>query len=59
MAFFSSFTTCYPPVDVLENIGTAHTVGIPMRVGNRSLNLSNSVAVVLDEAWRQSGLSQV
>ncbi len=26
---------------------------IPMRAGNRSLNLSNSVAVVAYEAWRQ------
>jgi len=28
---------------------------IPMRAGNRSLNLSNSVAVVAYEAWRQLG----
>ena len=30
---------------------------IPMRSGNRSLNLSNAVAVVVMEAWRQSGFS--
>lgn len=30
-------------------------VRIPMRPGNRSLNLSNSVAVVIYEAWRQIG----
>jgi tRNA (cytidine/uridine-2'-O-)-methyltransferase len=30
---------------------------IPMRVGNRSLNLSNSVAVVVYEAWRQNGFA--
>jgi tRNA(Leu) C34 or U34 (ribose-2'-O)-methylase TrmL len=30
-----------------------------MLAGNRSLNLSNSVAVVLYEAWRQLGFRQV
>jgi len=30
---------------------------IPMRTGNRSLNLSNSVAVVAYEAWRQLGFA--
>ncbi len=28
---------------------------LPMRPGNRSVNLSNAVAVVLFEAWRQLG----
>jgi tRNA (cytidine/uridine-2'-O-)-methyltransferase len=28
---------------------------LPMRTGNRSLNLSNAVAVVVYEAWRQLG----
>jgi tRNA (cytidine/uridine-2'-O-)-methyltransferase len=37
----------------------AHTerVRIPMRPGNRSLNLANSVALVIYEAWRQNGFS--
>ncbi|HEX7157202.1 MAG TPA: tRNA (cytidine(34)-2'-O)-methyltransferase [Burkholderiaceae bacterium] len=30
---------------------------IPMRPGNRSLNLSNAVAVVVFEAWRQNGFA--
>jgi tRNA (cytidine/uridine-2'-O-)-methyltransferase len=30
---------------------------IPMRPGNRSLNLANSVAVVVFEAWRQAGFA--
>lgn len=30
---------------------------IPMRPGNRSLNLSNAVAVTVFEAWRQQGFS--
>lgn len=32
-----------------------HLVRLPMRPGNRSLNLSNAVAVVAFEAWRQNG----
>ena len=28
---------------------------LPMRPANRSLNLSNSVAVIAYEAWRQAG----
>jgi tRNA (cytidine/uridine-2'-O-)-methyltransferase len=32
-------------------------IRIPMRAGNRSLNLSNSVAVVVYEAWRQNGFA--
>lgn len=30
---------------------------LPMRPGNRSLNLSNAVAVVVYEAWRQNGFA--
>lgn len=30
---------------------------IPMRPGNRSLNLANAVALVLYEAWRQNGFA--
>ena len=30
-------------------------IRLPMREGNRSLNLSNTVAVVVYEAWRQNG----
>ena len=36
----------FPPADVHH---------IPMRPGNRSLNLSNAVALVVYEAWRQNG----
>jgi tRNA (cytidine/uridine-2'-O-)-methyltransferase len=46
------------PADVLVAIGPQRLVDIPMRVGNRSLNLSNSVAVVLYEAWRQQGFAR-
>ena len=30
---------------------------LPMRPGNRSLNLSNAVAVTVYEAWRQNGFA--
>ena len=33
----------------------AQRIRLPMRAGNRSLNLSNTVAVVVYEAWRQNG----
>ncbi len=32
-----------------------HILHIPMRAGNRSLNLANAVSVVVYEAWRQRG----
>jgi tRNA (cytidine/uridine-2'-O-)-methyltransferase len=43
------------PDEVLERIGPQSLASIPMQEGNRSLNLSNSVAVVVYEAWRQNG----
>jgi len=46
------------PASVLARIDPARIVSIPMRAGNRSLNLSNAVAVVVYEAWRQQGFSR-
>jgi len=43
------------PPEVRERIGTEHSVFLPMRPGSRSVNLSNAVAVVAYEAWRQIG----
>jgi tRNA (cytidine/uridine-2'-O-)-methyltransferase len=43
------------PETVLSAHAAAPRLAIPMRPGNRSLNLSNSVAVVVFEAWRQLG----
>lgn len=36
----------------------ADLLRIPMQAGSRSLNLSNSVAIVVYEAWRQSGFGR-
>jgi tRNA (cytidine/uridine-2'-O-)-methyltransferase len=41
------------PAAVLERIPAQRQLVIPMRPGNRSLNLSNAVALVVYEAWRQ------
>ncbi|MEQ8230525.1 MAG: tRNA (cytidine(34)-2'-O)-methyltransferase [Gammaproteobacteria bacterium] len=43
------------PMAVLERPDICATVVLPMRPGNRSLNLSNAVAVAVFEAWRQHG----
>ncbi len=41
------------PDDVLAQFEANHRIRIPMHEGNRSLNLSNSVAIISYEAWRQ------
>jgi tRNA (cytidine/uridine-2'-O-)-methyltransferase len=41
------------PAALLDNLGADHCVSIPMRKANRSINLSNAVALVIYEAWRQ------
>ncbi len=45
------------PQSVLDYLGLENLVSIPMRPASRSINLSNAVAVVVFEAWRQSGFS--
>ena len=41
------------PDTVLESLPASRRLFIPMQPDNRSLNLSNAVAVILYEAWRQ------
>ena len=43
------------PADLRDGFAPAQRIRLPMRPGNRSLNLSNAVAVVVFEAWRQHG----
>ena len=43
------------PDDVLAMVPEARQLRLPMRPDNRSLNLSNAVAVAVFEAWRQNG----
>jgi len=42
------------PDSVLDDERVSHRLRIPMRDGSRSLNLSNAVAIVAFEAWRQN-----
>ncbi len=41
------------PAEILGSVPEQQRIRVPMVPGSRSLNLSNSVAVVLYEAWRQ------
>jgi len=45
------------PQAVLDEFAPATQLRLPMQPGNRSLNLSNAVAVVVFEAWRQLGFA--
>lgn len=45
------------PQTVLDALPPEQLLRIPMRPDNRSLNLSNAVAVILYEAWRQQGFA--
>jgi tRNA (cytidine/uridine-2'-O-)-methyltransferase len=51
---FGSETAGLPP-DLREQVPPAQRLRLPMRSGQRSLNLSNAVAVAVFEAWRQNG----
>ncbi|MGH8134834.1 MAG: tRNA (cytidine(34)-2'-O)-methyltransferase [Steroidobacteraceae bacterium] len=41
------------PATVLSQFPEEHVIRLPMVAGNRSLNLSNTAAIVIYEAWRQ------
>jgi tRNA (cytidine/uridine-2'-O-)-methyltransferase len=43
------------PESVIQDFEKENLLRLPMLAGNRSLNLSNAVAVVVFEAWRQLG----
>jgi len=45
------------PADVLADIDESRRLRLPLIPGNRSLNLSNAVAVMVYEAWRQHGFA--
>ena len=56
-AFVFGGETSGLPDPILEEFDAAHRLRLPMRPGNRSLNLSNAVAVLVFEAWRQNGFA--
>ena len=43
------------PAEIRDSFADDRRVRLPMRAGQRSLNLSNAVAVAVFEAWRQTG----
>jgi tRNA (cytidine/uridine-2'-O-)-methyltransferase len=45
------------PVAVREDLGSDRLLRIPLLPDNRSLNLSNTAAIVVYEAWRQNGFA--
>ena len=51
---FGNETAGLPPA-LLDAFPAAQRVRLPMLAGQRSLNLSNAVAVAVFEAWRQNG----
>jgi tRNA (cytidine/uridine-2'-O-)-methyltransferase len=54
---FGSETRGLAPVR-LDSFAPRQRLRLPMRAGQRSLNLSNAVAVTVFEAWRQNGFGQ-
>ena len=56
-AFLFGPETSGLPQAVLDTIAPEMRLKIPMRAGNRSLNLSNAAAVTVYEAWRQQGFA--
>jgi tRNA (cytidine/uridine-2'-O-)-methyltransferase len=53
---FGAETRGLPPA-LQERLAPAQQLRLPMRAGQRSLNLSNAVAVSVFEAWRQNGFA--
>ncbi len=45
------------PQEVREGLSAEHCLKVPMRPESRSLNLSNTTALVVYEAWRQLGFA--
>lgn len=43
------------PSEILDGLPPEQKLRLPMQQGSRSMNLSNTVAVMLFEAWRQNG----
>ncbi|RYF36818.1 MAG: tRNA (cytidine(34)-2'-O)-methyltransferase, partial [Comamonadaceae bacterium] len=56
LVFGSETRGLAPPLR--DSFPAARRLRLPMREGQRSLNLSNAVAVTVFEAWRQNGFGQ-
>ena len=53
---FGSETAGLAP-ELLEEFAPEQRLRLPLRAGNRSMNLSNAVAIAVYEAWRQNGFA--
>jgi tRNA (cytidine/uridine-2'-O-)-methyltransferase len=53
---FGCETAGLPP-EIRDSFALSQRLRLPMRSGQRSLNLSNAVAVAVFEAWRQQGFA--
>jgi tRNA (cytidine/uridine-2'-O-)-methyltransferase len=53
---FGSETSGLAP-ELRDSFAPPQRLKLPMRPGQRSLNLSNAVAVTVFEAWRQNGFT--
>lgn len=56
-AFLFGSETRGLPQAMLQTLPGERVLQIPLRAGNRSLNLSNAAALVVYEAWRQHGFA--
>ena len=56
-AFLFGAETAGLPASVRAGIPETRRLRLPMQPHNRSLNLSNAVAIVVYEAWRQHGFA--
>jgi tRNA (cytidine/uridine-2'-O-)-methyltransferase len=56
-AFVFGCETAGLPPELLAGFPETSRLRVPMRPSSRSLNLSNAVAVVVYEAWRQQGFA--
>ncbi|MEN8216564.1 MAG: tRNA (uridine(34)/cytosine(34)/5-carboxymethylaminomethyluridine(34)-2'-O)-methyltransferase TrmL [Pseudomonadota bacterium] len=54
-AFLFGSETRGLPQTVFDQLPPERLIRIPMHAGNRCMNLSNAVAVIIYEAWRQLG----
>ncbi|MBY0483406.1 tRNA (cytidine(34)-2'-O)-methyltransferase [Nitrosomonas sp.] len=53
-AFVFGAESCGLPIHIIESFPEPHRIRVPMIATSRSLNLSNAVAIVAYEAWRQA-----
>ena len=54
-AFLFGAETTGLPAAIHDDLADSQKIGLPMSGGNRSLNLSNAVSIIIYEAWRQCG----